>query len=170
MTDSTNRQEFRADQRVQFLAAVNAAARDPAMLLSIETDADGNTVAIVHRGPLEASAVSPASRLADPDSFAHQVNQFLCSVKPERGLCGPEEFCDGQNQVQRLVTHLAFEGDQANPDITLRQAASILYFIRHMETREGCENHAAGGTAHCGFNHVLYWMEQRLLMLVAVQS
>jgi hypothetical protein len=51
-----SRQEFRADQRVQFLAAVNAAAHDPEATLTIETDKDGNTVAIINARTLEANA------------------------------------------------------------------------------------------------------------------
>jgi hypothetical protein len=46
------RREFRSHKRHEFNAALALATRDESMLLTIETDSAGETVAILHRGPL----------------------------------------------------------------------------------------------------------------------
>jgi hypothetical protein len=82
-----SRQEFRAHQRNEFLAAVAAAAGDPEMLLSIETDEGGNTVAIIHKGPLAdevqapAAPINPLCRADNAEDVIYMARQAVAFVK-----------------------------------------------------------------------------------------
>lgn len=118
--------------------------------------------------------MSPAERLKDEDSDACQVQTFLDSVEPMSGSLS-NMYCDGYAMVSRFVAHLAIEGDGACPELTPYQAAAVLQFLQHIQTREGKEDHAAGGSAHCGINHVLHWVSLQVMgfqasELEAVQS
>jgi hypothetical protein len=105
----------------------------------------------------EKGGVEPIDRLADTDSHAYQVRTFINSVQLQ-DVNDVATYCEGLAQLERFAAHLALEGDEASPPISPSQAAAVLTFLSFLETREGCEDHAAGGSAHCGFNHVVRWL------------
>jgi hypothetical protein len=102
-------------------------------------------------------ALDPKERLADQDSSAYHVRALLDSNEMDC-VADVAEYCEGLGQVERFAAHLAMEGDDANPPLSPNQGSAVLFFLSFIRTREGKEDHAAGGSAHCGFNHVLRWV------------
>jgi hypothetical protein len=81
------RQDFRAHQRNEFLAAVAAASHDPDATLTIETDADGNTVAIIHGGSVADQVqpptppINPLCRADVADDVIYMAQQAVTFVR-----------------------------------------------------------------------------------------
>ncbi len=115
---------------------------------------------------------TPAYRLSDEDASAYQVRQFLRSVQPYAGLARPEKHFEARELVHDLVLQLAIHGDEAMPQLTPEQCATMIRFFATMEPRKECESYSAGGVVACGFNIVLYWVANHVgeMQPQAVQS
>ncbi len=101
---------------------------------------------------------TPAERLGDQDSQAHQVRAFLESVRLFRGTYLSDAVHDGQYLVTSYVTVLAERGDNADCPLAVSEVAKVLRFMSSIEARDGVEDYAAGGTATCGHLLVLSWV------------
>lgn len=109
---------------------------------------------------------SPATRLADPDSFACQVQAFLDCVQRLSGNAVEAHHFDGRELVRELVQRLAIEGDGARPQLTQTECVLVIRWLSALETRKNTDSFCDGGVANCGFNFVVSWVADQVEALV----